>query len=129
MKSPITGGNTIHLVAPQFPTAAMNNGNSKKRPPPSAHQPPQQQQQQKHHAAMDEEEMDEDVFLDETLLYEEEAQVLRDIEERQALSSRLSKWKRPTLSPSYLSQSQNIGKSIATTAQPEILFGVVLAAY
>ncbi|XP_052189553.1 DNA polymerase delta catalytic subunit [Diospyros lotus] len=109
MKSPITGGNIIHLVTPQFPTAAMNNGNSKKRPPPPpAHQPPQQQQQQKHHAAMDEEEMDEDVFLDETLLYEEESQVLRDIEERQALSSRLSKWKRPTLSLSYLSQSQNI---------------------
>lgn len=61
----------------------------------------------------EEEEMDEDVFLDEALLHdmEESSQLLRDMEEREALASRLSKWKRPALSPAYLSHSKNIGKS------------------
>lgn len=87
----------------------MNN-NSKKRPPPPSSA---KQNQQKHHAAaaVEEEEMDEDVFLDETLILqgEEEALVLRDIEEQEALASRLHKWKRPALSQPYLSQSKNIG--------------------
>ncbi|OAY64752.1 DNA polymerase delta catalytic subunit [Ananas comosus] len=54
-------------------------------------------------AAMEEEMMDEDVFLEEALLEEaeEELLLLRD----EALSSRLSKWKRPPLPESYLSQS------------------------
>ncbi|KAK3013412.1 hypothetical protein RJ639_008271 [Escallonia herrerae] len=85
----------------------MNNGNSKKRAPP----PPAAAQQQKHYAAMEEEEMDEDVFLDENLC-DEEALLLRDMEEREALASCLQKWKRPALSEPYLSQSQNIGKSM-----------------
>ncbi|GFY91305.1 DNA polymerase delta subunit 1 [Actinidia rufa] len=79
--------------------------NSKKRPLLQNHQPPLQQ---KHHASMaEEEDLDEDVFLDETL-YEEESQVLRDMEEREALASRLSKWKRPALSQPYMSQSQGV---------------------
>ncbi|KAM7523503.1 hypothetical protein LguiA_013405 [Lonicera macranthoides] len=84
----------------------MNN-NSKKRPPPPSSA---KQNQQKHHVVAEEEEMDEDVFLDETLILqdEEEALVLRDIEEQEALASRLHKWKRPVLSQSYLSQSKNI---------------------
>nr|CAD1836873.1 unnamed protein product [Ananas comosus var. bracteatus] len=54
-------------------------------------------------AAMEEEMMDEDVFIEEALLEEaeEELLLLRD----EALSSRLSKWKRPPLPESYLSQS------------------------
>ncbi|KAI8535591.1 hypothetical protein RHMOL_Rhmol10G0186100 [Rhododendron molle] len=91
----------------------MNNGSSKKRPSPASapHPPPQQQHQKKNHPAMEEEEeMDEDVFLDEALLHdmEESSQLLRDMEEREALASRLSKWKRPALSPAYLSHSKNI---------------------
>lgn len=57
---------------------------------------------------MEEEEMDEDVFLEETLI-DEDAQILRDIEERQALASRLAKWARPALSSAYLNQTQSIG--------------------
>ncbi|KAF5960748.1 hypothetical protein HYC85_001957 [Camellia sinensis] len=86
-----------------------SNNNKKKRSQPSSdhRQQTPQQQPQKHRAAMEEEDMDEDVFLDETL-YEEESQVLRDMEEQQALSSRLFKWKRPALSQPYQSQSQSI---------------------
>ncbi|XP_028123067.1 DNA polymerase delta catalytic subunit isoform X3 [Camellia sinensis] len=86
-----------------------SNNNKKKRSQLSSdhRQQPPQQQPQKHRAAMEEEDMDEDVFLDETL-YEEESQVLRDMEEQQALSSRLLKWKRPVLSQPYQSQSQSI---------------------
>lgn len=81
------------------------NGNRKKRSGPVLQQP-----QQKHQATMEEEDFDEDIFLEETLLqYEEDAEALRDAEERQALASRLQKWKRPNLSQSYLSHSQNIG--------------------
>ncbi|KAF5934688.1 hypothetical protein HYC85_025817 [Camellia sinensis] len=86
-----------------------SNNNKKKRSQPSSdhRQQPPQQQPQKHRAAMEEEDVDEDVFLDETL-YEEESQVLRDMEEQQALSSRLFKWKRPALSQPHQSQSQSI---------------------
>lgn len=85
-----------------------NNGNSRKRPQPP---PSLQQPQQKHHAAMEDEDVDEDVFLEETLLhqYEEDTQALRDAEERQALALQLQKWRRPPLSQPYLSESQNIG--------------------
>ncbi|PKA57109.1 DNA polymerase delta catalytic subunit [Apostasia shenzhenica] len=49
--------------------------------------------------------MDEDVFLEENLLkYEEDEESLRLLEDE----ARLSKWKRPALSPSYLSYSPNI---------------------
>ncbi|KAI3960446.1 hypothetical protein MKW92_004824 [Papaver armeniacum] len=53
--------------------------------------------------------MDEDV--EETLLLqeEEEALIRKDEEERgQVIAARLSKWKRPNLSPAYISQSKNI---------------------
>ncbi|KAL6542498.1 DNA polymerase delta catalytic subunit [Orobanche minor] len=81
-----------------------NNSNTRKRPapppPPAATQPTQL----KHHAAMEEEEdFDEDIFLEETLIQYEE-----DDSQRRAFAERLAKWKRPALSPSYLSQSQNI---------------------
>ncbi|XP_047334461.1 DNA polymerase delta catalytic subunit [Impatiens glandulifera] len=82
----------------------MSNGNPRKRPTST----PIPQSQQKHHASMEEEEMDEDVFLDETLLHDEESLVLRDMEEQEALSSRLSKWRRPPLSTSYQTQSPSI---------------------
>lgn len=86
----------------------MNNGKSKKRaaPAPPAKTPPVKQ-----HATTDIEEdemLDEDVFLDETLLYDEEEMLMRDMDEREAVASRLAKWKRPALSPAYLSQSTNI---------------------
>lgn len=96
----------------------MNRGaNSKKRPPPS-NTPPAA----KHRATsnptpspatgtLEDEFMEEDVFLDETLLYgeeDEESLILRDMEEREAVSSRLSAWARPSLSPAYLSNSQSI---------------------
>ncbi|XP_031279112.1 DNA polymerase delta catalytic subunit [Pistacia vera] len=87
-----------------------NNNNRRKRPPstPAPHQPPPSKQQ----AAtpnIEDEFLDEDVFLDETLLPEdEESLILRDIEQRQAFTSRLSKWARPPLSPAYVAQSHNI---------------------
>ncbi|GMH07696.1 hypothetical protein Nepgr_009536 [Nepenthes gracilis] len=81
----------------------MNNGVGKKRP--AAQQP--SPVQEKHHATMEEEELDEDVFLDETLI-DEESSILHDIEERRALARRLAKWARPPLSQSYSSQSQSI---------------------
>ncbi|XP_058089815.1 DNA polymerase delta catalytic subunit isoform X2 [Magnolia sinica] len=95
----------------------MQNGSSSKRrapPPPSApnaskrFQPQQQQQRPQSTVTMaeDEEMMDEDVYLEETLLQDEE--FLHDEEALRALSSRLSKWKRPPLPPSYVSQSQSI---------------------
>lgn len=53
--------------------------------------------------------MDEDVFLEETLLkYEEDEEALLSLRD-EAHSSRLSKWRRPTLSSGYLSSSQSIG--------------------
>ena len=52
--------------------------------------------------------MDEDVFLEDTLI-DEDTQILRDFEERQALASRLAKWARPALSSAYLNQTQSIG--------------------
>ncbi|KAF5180820.1 Dna polymerase delta catalytic subunit, partial [Thalictrum thalictroides] len=89
----------------------MNNSNSKKRTPPPSSTPTQQQPPKRFQPIMDEDEMiDEDVFLEETLLREEEeAMILRDSEERkQALASRLTIWKRPSLSHSYVSQTSNI---------------------
>ncbi|XP_074334109.1 DNA polymerase delta catalytic subunit isoform X1 [Apium graveolens] len=86
----------------------MNNGKSKKRAAAAA---PAKTPPAKQHATteIDEDEMlDEDVFLDETLLYEEEEMLMRDMDEREAIASRLAKWKRPALSPAYLSQSTNI---------------------
>ncbi|XP_048335093.2 DNA polymerase delta catalytic subunit isoform X2 [Ziziphus jujuba] len=90
----------------------MNKGSGRKRPPPSTQQnaspanPPP-----KHHAgaSLEDEFLDEDVFLDETLISEDqESLILRHLQDRQALASRLSKWVRPPLSDSYLSQSQSV---------------------
>ncbi|KAL2941770.1 DNA polymerase delta catalytic subunit [Bienertia sinuspersici] len=86
----------------------MNGG--KKRKAPS---PPQQQKQpspvlQKHNDPMDEDEFDVDVYLQEDELIDEDTRILRDIEQRSAKLARLSKWARPALSHSYISQSQNI---------------------
>ncbi|KAJ9704128.1 hypothetical protein PVL29_005424 [Vitis rotundifolia] len=81
---------------------------TKKRPQPP--QPSPSQPQPKHQASsspLAEEDLDEDVFLDETLILEDE-HILRDIEDRRALASRLSKWARPPLSSAYLSSSQSI---------------------
>ncbi|KAL0378216.1 UNVERIFIED_CONTAM: DNA polymerase delta catalytic subunit [Sesamum radiatum] len=79
--------------------SATGNPRKRQQPPTLATPSPQL----KHQAAMEEEELDEDVFLEETLLqYEEEDS------QRRALADRLAKWKRPALSPSLLSQSQNI---------------------
>ncbi|KAL4590455.1 hypothetical protein LXL04_003385 [Taraxacum kok-saghyz] len=85
----------------------MNKGNGRKRP---AQQPPVPAQPPKHHAAeapMEEEDMDEDVFIEENLIDEDEL-ILRDMEDREALAARLEKWKRPALSTGYQSQSENI---------------------
>ncbi|XP_057550361.1 DNA polymerase delta catalytic subunit isoform X1 [Amaranthus tricolor] len=84
----------------------MNGGNSRKRQAPTPH--PSPAQPPKYHAStIEDEEFDEDVFLEDHLI-DEDAQILRDIDERQALASRLSKWARPPLSQSYISQSQSI---------------------
>ncbi|KAF5751783.1 DNA binding nucleotide bindin isoform 1 [Tripterygium wilfordii] len=84
------------------------NGNSRKRPPPTPHTP-QPSPAAKHQATIEDEFVDEDVFLDETLIPEdEEAIILRDIEEREAIVARLARWARPALSDDYLSQAKNI---------------------
>lgn len=63
--------------------------------------------------------MDEDFFLEETLIRDEE--ILRNEEASLALSSRLSKWKRPPLSPSYLSLSQNISIHLSFSKKTSLL--------
>ncbi|CAH8355060.1 unnamed protein product [Eruca vesicaria subsp. sativa] len=90
----------------------MNRGgNSKKRPSPSTTLPPG-----KHRATatptpspafgtLEDEFVDEDVFVDEI---DEESLILRDMEEREALSARSSTWARPPLSPAYLASSHSI---------------------
>ncbi|OMP04435.1 DNA-directed DNA polymerase, family B, pol2 [Corchorus olitorius] len=95
----------------------MNKGgNPRKRPPPPSQNQPSPAT--KHQATgeappptpMEEDFVDEDVFLEETLMGEEDVEslILRDIEQRQALTSRLSKWARPPLSDAYTSQSCSI---------------------
>ncbi|GER39914.1 DNA polymerase delta catalytic subunit [Striga asiatica] len=78
-------------------------GSTRKRaaPPPNPAATPSPQL--KHHATTEEEDLDEDIFLEETLLQYEEEDA-----QRNAFADRLIKWKRPALPPSYLSQSQNI---------------------
>lgn len=85
--------------------------NSSKRFQPSTgangHDSPQLPQQR--NMAVEDEMMDEDVFLEETLLkYEEEEEALLLLR-HEMLSSRLAKWKRPPLSQPYLSFSQSVG--------------------
>ncbi|KAG5035881.1 hypothetical protein JHK87_010791 [Glycine soja] len=84
----------------------MSNNASRKRAPTPPSQPPPAKQ-----ALMTQEEefMDEDVFINETLVSEdEESLILRDIEQRQALANRLSKWTRPPLSAGYVAQSRSV---------------------
>ncbi|KAJ4831435.1 DNA polymerase delta catalytic subunit [Turnera subulata] len=84
------------------------NGNARKRPPPPQAQsaPPAKQQATTPTAAGDEEFVDEDVFLEETLIAEDEQNLL--LQDHQLFASRLAKWTRPPLSQSYVSQSQSI---------------------
>ncbi|KAK9135052.1 hypothetical protein Syun_014382 [Stephania yunnanensis] len=95
----------------------MNNGGGAKRRGPPAAAPPKRLHQEQPpptpSAAMDEDDMmDEDVFLDETLLHaeDEEAafQIHEEEERRKVIAFRHDKWRRPPLSPSFLSQSCNI---------------------
>jgi len=87
------------------PNSPMNKSNSRKRPAGPPSQPPPS----KHAASQEEEFIDEDVFLDENLISEdEESAILRDLEQRQDLASRLAKWNRPPLSQEYLSQSCSV---------------------
>ncbi|KAG9457177.1 hypothetical protein H6P81_001685 [Aristolochia fimbriata] len=81
--------------------AAAQNGSKKFQPKPSSPPPP---------PPVEEEEMDEDVFLEETLLRDqaEDDMLQRDQEAFVALAARLDKWARPTLSQAYLSDSKNI---------------------
>ncbi|XP_021807316.1 DNA polymerase delta catalytic subunit [Prunus avium] len=85
----------------------MKKGISRKRPAltqqPSPANPPKQ-----HATSQEDEFLDEDVFLDETLFETEDDLILRDIEERQALASRLTKWARPSISHAYISASRSI---------------------
>lgn len=103
----------------------MNNGSARKSRPPPQH--PSPAPPPKHQALSQEEDfVDEDVFLDENLL-DEDALILRDIEERQALASRISKWARPPLSQDYLSQSKSIGESnFVVILLPGMLHSMVL---
>ncbi|XP_034213465.1 DNA polymerase delta catalytic subunit isoform X2 [Prunus dulcis] len=85
----------------------MNKGISRKRPAPT--QQPSPANPPKQHATSQEDEfLDEDVFLDETLFETEDDLILRDIEERQSLASRLTKWARPSISHAYSSASRSI---------------------
>ncbi|XP_019162710.1 PREDICTED: DNA polymerase delta catalytic subunit [Ipomoea nil] len=85
----------------------MSSGNPRKRQQSAPAPSPQLQKKQQ--AAVEEEDVDEDIFLEETLLqYDEDSQVLRELEEQSALAERLRKWKRPQLSQAYLSQSQSV---------------------
>ncbi|KAF3440626.1 hypothetical protein FNV43_RR18910 [Rhamnella rubrinervis] len=86
----------------------MKAGTSKKRAPPPQ-QPPAANPPKYHAISQEDEFLDEDVFLDETLVSEDQdALILRDLEERQALATRLSKWLRPPLSDSFVSQSRSV---------------------
>ena len=86
------------------------NGKSRKRPAPPPQPSPANPPPMKQRAASQEEEefLDEDVFLDETLLETEEDLILRDVEHRQTLASRIAKWARPPLSDAYKSAAISI---------------------
>lgn len=88
-----------------LPIPMSNNASRKRAPPPPSQPPPAKQ------ALMTQEEefMDEDVFINETLVSEdEESLILRDIEQRQALANRLSKWTRPPLSADYVAGTRSV---------------------
>ncbi|KAL9313895.1 hypothetical protein ACSQ67_019347 [Phaseolus vulgaris] len=78
----------------------MSNNASRKRAAAAPKPPPAKQA-----LLTQEEDVDEDVFMEQTLISEdEESMILRDIEQRQALAARLSKWARPPLSADYVKQ-------------------------
>lgn len=85
----------------------MNNYKRRAPAAPSPMNPPK-----KAHPQEEEEEMDEDVYLDETLLQvqDEEEMLLRDSQVFESLAACLSRWKRPPLSQAYLSHSQAVGE-------------------
>lgn len=98
--------------APPFPSRspppdAMNNGKRRAPAAPSPMNPPK-----KAHPQEEEDEMDEDVYLDETLLrvHDEEEIILRDSQVFESLAACLSRWKRPPLSQAYLFHSQAVGE-------------------
>lgn len=87
------------------PSRAMNNTTGKKRSSPL----PPQSHPNKRQAVVEDVDIDEDVFLEETLInHDEEEAILNDIEHRKNITSRLSKWARPPLSDAYTSQSESI---------------------
>jgi len=97
----------FHL-SPSLPIPMSNNASRKRATTTVAPQPPPPKQ-----ALMTQEEdfVDEDVFIDQTLVPEdEESIILCDIEQCQALIVRLSKWMRPPLSDDYVAQSCSIGE-------------------
>lgn len=84
----------------------MSNGNYRKRSLSSAAVPPQTSPPEpKRQIVLGEEDLDEDIFLEETLMQVDEESL---IEDQYALSSRISQWKRPPISQGYKSQSQSI---------------------
>ncbi|CAN1169464.1 DNA polymerase delta catalytic subunit [Linum perenne] len=81
-------------------------GNARKRPPPT--KAPQPSPAAKVQARGPEDDfVDEDVFLDETLIAEDEGNINSEWAQ-QSLVSHLAKWKRPPLSQDYVSQSKSI---------------------
>ncbi|CAI0414266.1 unnamed protein product [Linum tenue] len=78
-------------------------GNAKKRPPPGQPSPAAKVQAR----GPEDEFVDEDVFLEETLIAEDEMNSNREWA-LESLASNLAKWKRPSLSPDYVSQSTSI---------------------
>ncbi|CAI0428312.1 unnamed protein product [Linum tenue] len=81
-------------------------GNAKKRPPPAkpAQPPPAAKVQA---IGPEDDFVDEDVFLEETLIAEDEVNINREWG-KESLATHLAKWKRPALSADYVSQSKSI---------------------
>lgn len=67
--------------------------------------------------------MDEDVFLDESILAEDEAALLM-IQRDEALASRLARWKRPAL-PADL--ATGCSRAVGTTRPPFMISGVLFS--
>jgi len=99
----------------------MSNNPSRKRAAAPLQPPPAKQ------ALMTQEEefMDEDVFTEQTL--GDIDQTLCDIEQRQTLAARLSKWKRPPLSADYVAHSRSVGEYFSLINC--LIFGVRILFY
>ncbi|KAJ0976850.1 hypothetical protein J5N97_012324 [Dioscorea zingiberensis] len=101
----------------------MSGANTKRRGPPASAGAPSSKRfqgsnpgshnpnppaQQPRPMAIEDEMMDEDVFLEESIInYEEDEEALLLLR-NEALACRLSRWKRPPLSPSFLPSSNSI---------------------